>query len=197
MNFNLKKGDFCILSKKFANVEPNSFCVVEEVQKDTVYVFFQGPQKHLSVPKLYLKYFDYKNTGEKSKNPHVKVCDRCFMLKSIENFAINQTDAKGRKTRRPSCIDCRLIIDGISLNNEERKKLKEKSPIGKISKCPICEKETIAGITKWVMDHDHKTGLGRDWLCDSCNTGLGRFKDNITTLENAIRYLKKHAEFGR
>ena len=86
----------------------------------------------------FLKYLDYKNTGEKSKNPDTKVCDRCFVLKPIENFDINQTDAKGRKTRRPSCIDCREIIDGIKLSGEERKKLEAKSPMGKISKCPIC-----------------------------------------------------------
>ena len=192
MESNLEKDDFAVLTEKIAGIEPNSVCVVKSVQKNTLNVLAIGAQKHIQVPKNFLKYLDYKNTGEKSKNPDTKVCDRCFVLKPIENFDINQTDAKGRKTRRPSCIDCREIIDGIQLSGEERKKLEAKSPIGKISKCPICKKETIAGVTKWVMDHDHNTGLGRDWLCDSCNTGLGRFKDDIKTLESAIEYLKKH-----
>ena len=54
------------------------------------------------------------------------------------------------------------------------------------------EKKTIPGLTsKVVLDHDHKTGKGRAWICDSCNTGLGRFKDDIELLESAIQYLKK------
>ena len=58
--------------------------------------------------------------------------------------------------------------------------------------CPICEKRTIVNVTaKIVPDHDHDTGAGREWICDSCNTGLGRFKDDITILETAIKYLKR------
>ncbi|MDE0324591.1 MAG: endonuclease VII domain-containing protein [Candidatus Poribacteria bacterium] len=58
--------------------------------------------------------------------------------------------------------------------------------------CPICEKRTIVDVTaKIVADHDHDTGEGREWICDSCNTGLGRFKDNIAILETAIEYLRR------
>ena len=58
--------------------------------------------------------------------------------------------------------------------------------------CPICEKRTIVGITvRIVPDHDHKTGQGRDWICDSCNIGLGRFKDDIVFFEKIIGYLKR------
>ena len=57
--------------------------------------------------------------------------------------------------------------------------------------CPICKKKTIPGITsKVVLDHNHNTGEPRAWICDSCNTGLGRFKDDINLLQCAIDYLK-------
>ena len=69
MESNLGKDDFAILTGKIADIEPNSVCVVESVQKDTINVFFQGAQKRFTVPKNLLKYLDYKNTGEKSKNP--------------------------------------------------------------------------------------------------------------------------------
>lgn len=39
------------------------------------------------------------------------------------------------------------------------------------------------------LDHDHKTGRFRGWLCSNCNMGLGLFRDNPTALESAIRYL--------
>jgi len=52
---------------------------------------------------------------------------------------------------------------------------------------------TIVGITaNLVRDHDHETGKGREWICDSCNTGLGRFKDDTKFLERVIEYLKRH-----
>ena len=32
--------------------------------------------------------------------------------------------------------------------------------------CPICEKQTIVGITvNLVKDHNHETGSGRAWIC--------------------------------
>ena len=51
---------------------------------------------------------------------------------------------------------------------------------------------TIAGVTsKVVLNHDHGTGVPSGWICDSCNTGLGRFKDDPEILRNAIRYLEE------
>ena len=75
----------------------------------------------------------------------------------------------------------------------ERKRMNEKRPPNKtVFVCPVCEKRTIVGITaNIVADHDHETGKGREWICDSCNTGLGRFKDDIAILERVIDYLKR------
>lgn len=47
-----------------------------------------------------------------------------------------------------------------------------------------------------VLDHDHTTGKPRAWICDSCNTGLGRFKDNIDVIQNAIEYLQKYGKYN-
>lgn len=57
--------------------------------------------------------------------------------------------------------------------------------------CPICGKRTIAGVTsKVVLDHNHLTGEPRAWICDSCNTGIGRFKDDVALLQRAIKFLE-------
>jgi transcription elongation factor Elf1 len=57
--------------------------------------------------------------------------------------------------------------------------------------CPICGKRTIAGVTsKVVLDHNHRTGEARGWICDSCNTGIGRFKDDIGLIKRAIKFLE-------
>lgn len=42
------------------------------------------------------------------------------------------------------------------------------------------------------IDHDHKTGRVRALLCDECNNGIARFKENTMYLANAISYLEKH-----
>ena len=48
------------------------------------------------------------------------------------------------------------------------------------------------GVTAHIVaDHDHNTGNIRDFICDSCNTGLGRFKNGENYLHNAIEYLKE------
>ena len=56
-------------------------------------------------------------------------------------------------------------------------------------KCDICTK----GITGKDMhlDHDHKTGVLRGWLCMHCNTGLGKFQDNPDLLRKALSYLER------
>jgi len=41
------------------------------------------------------------------------------------------------------------------------------------------------------LDHCHKTGRIRGVLCNNCNTGLGKFYDDIELLKTAINYLQK------
>jgi hypothetical protein len=62
-------------------------------------------------------------------------------------------------------------------------------------RCAICEgHETIVRGGKTIslcIDHNHKTGKVRGLLCSNCNRGLGYFKDNMKSLLNAIRYIKR------
>jgi|DEB0MinimDraft_10_1074344.scaffolds.fasta_scaffold184493_1 hypothetical protein len=60
--------------------------------------------------------------------------------------------------------------------------------------CAVCGSEN-PGHRKYdfVVDHNHKTGHPRGLLCHTCNVGVGMFKENPSTLDNAISYLAKHA----
>lgn len=62
-------------------------------------------------------------------------------------------------------------------------------------KCCICggreeKKSSSGGICNLHIDHDHKTGKVRGLLCHKCNAGIGMFRENIETMEKAIKYLK-------
>lgn len=56
--------------------------------------------------------------------------------------------------------------------------------------CKICLNVEKVSNKRLAIDHCHATGKVRGLLCSSCNNGLGRFKDNVASLENAIKYLK-------
>ena len=74
----------------------------------------------------------------------------------------------------------------------------EKMLIAQNGKCPICE-EDLHLVSRYngdpqraCTDHDHITGKTRGLLCRGCNVSLGKFKDNIRILENAIAYLRRY-----
>lgn len=56
--------------------------------------------------------------------------------------------------------------------------------------CDLCGE--FKGIRKLCLDHNHQTGKVRGLICDSCNRGLGFFRDDVNKLNNAIRYLNDH-----
>jgi hypothetical protein len=59
--------------------------------------------------------------------------------------------------------------------------------------CAICKAEPQEG-RRLCVDHSHATGVVRGLLCDSCNNGLARFKDNEELLQSAIAYLRRGCE---
>lgn len=189
-NVAIKVGDFVVATRNIADVQTMSVGLVKEISGNEITVYFIGKNKTVKTDKSNIAFLDIKKTGKPYK---MKICNICHILKEdMKDFEINQTDAKGRKTTRPSCRVCRKAIDGVSMKLSEKKRLDAMAPKG-IFTCPICQKTTIVGVTaNLVKDHDHATGKGRVWICDSCNTGLGRFKDDIKLLNRAIEYLKKY-----
>jgi hypothetical protein len=65
-------------------------------------------------------------------------------------------------------------------------------------KCDICGAiETRSSLKRKFqlsLDHDHKTGTLRGFLCNKCNLLLGFAQDDINVLQNAILYLNKYGQ---
>ena len=135
-----------------------------------------------------VQFFDISKTGDEYD---YKVCDRCFKFLPTTFFPNNRIKKHSIK-KRPSCKDCRKIKDGISVSSQQRQIWDSKKPKNyDLFECPICKKISIAGISKIVLDHNHQNGKVRGYLCESCNTGIGRFDDKPEIIENAKKWLLK------
>jgi hypothetical protein len=59
--------------------------------------------------------------------------------------------------------------------------------------CAICKRAPHGGRRGALhVDHDHKTGHVRGLLCDACNNGIGRFRDDPDLVRAALVYLEAH-----
>lgn len=133
-----------------------------------------------------------KRISKKEKLPNnTKRCTKCKEVKDIEEF-IKHTS----KYRYPRCKKCRnedsreylfKVKYGITITGFEEMLKAQKY------KCKICgSKKSINSRSDLLcVDHCHTTGKIRGILCNSCNVGLGKFKDNKELLNNAIQYLSE------
>jgi hypothetical protein len=114
-------------------------------------------------------------TGQKS----TKQCSICGQNKELKDFPKHSHSKDNLDTR---CRDC------IRTASKLRAKLRKENPPPSLGPCPICSKIT----DKWVLDHCHITGTFRGYICDPCNLGLGKFKDDPTIVLKALNYLQTH-----
>jgi hypothetical protein len=162
--------------------------IVMKEYQSTYDIEFIRVDKIISVGKGLVELIDIDETGDRYE---YKICDRCYKyLKTADKFENNRIKKDNVITKRPSCRDCRLIKNGVSISRSDRLKWNKLKPRkGVLFECPICKKKSIGGISKHVLDHNHSNGAVRGYICESCNTGIGRFDDNIDLLFNAIEWL--------
>lgn len=171
-----------------ARIHRNDVGIVDCRTDTDCTVFFVRRGQNINIPLDEVDFFDIEQTGDAFSH---KVCNVCCKLLPTYSFSRNQNGVNNRPVRRPSCDDCRVEIDGVDVPSAEKRIWERRKPNLEPFTCPICRKTTIPGLTsKVVLDHDHRTGRVRGWICDSCNTGIGRFKDDVELLKSAIEYLE-------
>jgi hypothetical protein len=57
--------------------------------------------------------------------------------------------------------------------------------------CAICHGQCELN-SRLSVDHDHASGKIRAFLCNRCNVGLGRFREDPSLLRAAADYLERH-----
>lgn len=125
-----------------------------------------------------LEFLGFENSEDNPCN--YKICTTCKTKKHILEY---NTDITRMDKRASICKICRKAESKIRL------RIKKYAP-PKISFCECCGKST----KKIFLDHDHETETFRGWLCEPCNTGLGKFGDTLEGIEMARNYLLKYKE---
>jgi hypothetical protein len=64
-------------------------------------------------------------------------------------------------------------------------------------RCAICCKPAPERLASMHLDHDHRTGEIRGFLCVDCNHGLGKLGDSPDRLLRALIYLRQHGSATR
>ena len=123
-----------------------------------------------------------------------KECSKCSKIKSLSEFTKDSYTYTKYSSNCKSCINIANVA-----NVKVRKKTTAKrrynitdeqyDELMDVRNCAICSEEFN---DNRHIDHCHTTGIVRGVLCSFCNMGLGHFKDNITSLANAIKYLKSN-----
>lgn len=116
----------------------------------------------------------------------MKTCLNCKLELSLENFHKHKNRKFGVTDFCKTCRNPLMVAKRFKISLEYYKNLKTKCQ----NSCQICNTKC----KKLAIDHCHKTNKIRGMLCTNCNNGLGRFKDNIKLLENAIIYLKENLD---
>lgn len=125
-------------------------------------------------------------------------CTDCKLEKSNSNFIfyknrVNPTTNLCLYVNK-KCFVCRkLYMVHKKQSSESIKKLNIVRPVPSINNpypCDCCKKLIIT--TKTIqLDHCHKTGTFRGWLCKECNISMGNLGDDITGIMRVIRYMNK------
>lgn len=137
---------------------------------------------------------DFNRSGKRYQ-PYCRSCgeslgaeSRAIKKASGESVAVNRRDYKKRKWTR--------LRTKYGLEKDDYELLIVQQN-GCCAICKLTEKEKDGQHGEPLslsVDHDHVTGSVRGLLCRQCNIGIGRLKESVEILQNAINYLKSHQE---
>ena len=140
---------------------------------------------------MQLDLFKSKTQVSNLKNAEVKKCSCCKELLPFSAFGKNKSKSLGLAC---TCKKC------LKESGDILKTLHRVHKIPEDHECPICLKKQDALYTgskrseqPFRLDHDKVSGAFRGFLCDSCNTGLGKFGDNVNTIKRAYEYLNERS----
>jgi predicted transcriptional regulator len=135
--------------------------------------------------------------GPKTIDQHrtEKQCHFCKVLQPAANFNRCRSRTDGRSA---TCKTCwagyqseKQLLSKYGITGQQYRELLAAQGYG----CAICSSTDgmlrLGRKLRLNVDHCHVTGKVRGILCNSCNNGLGRFRDNPDLLLKAADYLQQ------
>jgi len=149
-----------------------------------------------------------------------KRCQHCKEVKPLDQYSHDKTQHDGHARQCKACAYTRhkeWVSRHPGYSAEKHRRGREKAPeryadysrkrnhglnpgdYGRMlaaqgGGCAICGTTDPGNGKSFHVDHCHVHGNIRGLLCQGCNTGLGQFRDNATTLRQAADYLDKSAK---
>lgn len=133
--------------------------------------------------------------------PDFKHCTKCNMVLHRASFSRHKGTSDGLQGRctacRKACEIARREAKGVYQYDVTRKYGITAVEYAELlfiqgGVCAICKFPPSGKMKVLCVDHDHNTGAVRGLLCNGCNVGLGRFKDSISLLSEAVDYLVRN-----
>jgi hypothetical protein len=122
-----------------------------------------------------------------------KVCCRCKVEKSVNEFSRHATTYDGLQPGCKKCSNTRgsnqRLLQKFGIDRDAM----EKAQGGICAICGQSETRTKFGKpTRLAVDHNHQTGAVRDLICFRCNVVLGRIQEDPELCDKIKNYLLKH-----
>lgn len=127
----------------------------------------------------------HKNKSAKRNKGLAYYCKDCAIRRSRAQHNRHKTDPEYKAAKRSDYFKFKY---GLTLD-QYTEKLKAQN-----NQCALCKVELPATGSFTHLDHCHKTGKLRDFLCTNCNRGLGHFMDNPEVLRTAADYIESHSK---
>ena len=131
----------------------------------------------------------YEVGNEVKDDSNTRTCRECKVIKPLTSFELDAHSWQGYKN---TCKKCKNISKQIRRLYTKRMGYPDED-----YECPIC-KDKLYGEQRtgnaWCVDHNHKTGYVRGYICPNCNNGMGYLRDDINILEKSIEWINKEKE---
>jgi len=189
-----KKRKYTIEDMRRWAKERNGKCLSEKYLGLTIKLSWQCANGHqwLAKPKsirrgnwcVFPECSENRKTKNKFKNTFVEEID--FIEKERERERINSKKRKRSKEFRRNDN----LMNRFGITTE----IYEAMLNNQLGLCAICKSTRTINPTgqNHCVDHNHETGKIRGLLCHYCNSGIGKFNDNIEMLQKALTYLIKN-----
>ncbi len=153
------------------------------------------------------KFVSFNNFGKAAhhKDGLKSHCNSCEAKWHAENYKKNSAKINARhrawKAANPEYANQRQRKDMLA-NPDKYRNWRLKRTFGisldeynkmfadQNGRCAICSRHQSEVKQTLCVDHNHKTGKIRKLLCGQCNHAIGLFREDISAIKNAIKYLK-------